>query len=65
MGLKHLAKWLLTLLAYRGLTIRTWTLLLVGWKLDFSHLGAKRVGYARHQSPLKEVISRCAPYRPR
>ena len=25
-------------------------------ELDFSHFGAKRVGYARHQSPLKEVI---------
>jgi hypothetical protein len=24
--------------------------------LDFSHLGSKGVGYARHQSPLKEVI---------
>jgi hypothetical protein len=34
-------------------------------KLDFGHLLAKGVGYARHQSPLKEVISRCAPYRPR
>ena len=26
------------------------------FQLDFSHLGAKGVGYARHQSPLKEVI---------
>jgi hypothetical protein len=25
------------------------------WKLDFSDLGAKGVGYASHQSPLKEV----------
>jgi hypothetical protein len=25
-------------------------------ELDFSHFGAKGVGYARHQSPLKEVI---------
>src|SRR5215217_8964436 len=25
-------------------------------KLDFSHVRAKGVGYARHQSPLKEVI---------
>jgi hypothetical protein len=24
--------------------------------LDFSHLGTKGVGYARHQSPLEEVI---------
>jgi hypothetical protein len=34
-------------------------------KLDFSHLRAKGVGYARHQSPLKEVIEICLPYRPR
>jgi hypothetical protein len=30
--------------------------------LDFSHLETKGVGYARHRSRLKEVISRCVPY---
>jgi hypothetical protein len=33
-------------------------------ELDFSDLGAKGVGYARHQSRLKEVIE-CVPYLPR
>jgi hypothetical protein len=36
-----------------------------GVELDFSHLKSKGVGYACHQSPLKEVISICVPYRPR
>jgi hypothetical protein len=35
------------------------------FQLDFSHLRAKGVGYARHQSPLKEVIEICVPYLPR
>jgi hypothetical protein len=39
--------------------------LYVSSNLDFSHLRAEGVGYARHQSPLKEVIYRCVPYRPR
>jgi hypothetical protein len=33
-------------------------------ELDFSDLGAKGVGYARHRSRLKEVIE-CVPYLPR
>jgi hypothetical protein len=33
--------------------------------LDFSHSGAKGVGYARHRNQPKEVISRCVPYHPR
>lgn len=31
-------------------------------QLDLSHLRAKGVGYARHQSPLKGVILRCVLY---
>ena len=45
---------------YSGCELRRIPLL-----LDFSHLGSKGVGYARHQSPLKEVIEICAPYLPR
>jgi hypothetical protein len=30
--------------------------------VDFSHSGAKGVGYARHRNLPKEVISRCLPY---
>src|SRR5215213_11613960 len=38
------------------LAMNSWPTSENSFKLDFSHSGAKGVGYARHQSPLKEVI---------